>query len=112
MKIVICDDDKFIRDIFKEIFEQEKIDYYAVQSGEEVLEVLNNDKAVSKIFLDYSLDKMNGIETAQKIKEIDKNVEIYLLSGWNQTKFSKDEMALFTKFLKKPFDLDEIVELF
>ncbi len=67
-RILIVDDEELIRSIFTNLFKKEKHDVEAVSSGEEAIEVLeNNDFEV--VLLDISLPGMTGIEVLKKLKK-------------------------------------------
>lgn len=81
MKYAICDDMKRFRDALREKIERHcskngsipEIEEYS--SGEELLEVFAPDK-YDAIFLDYEMNELNGLQTAQEIRRTDKNVQI------------------------------------
>ena len=74
IKIGICDDNAKIVSKIKryiESYDKEKADILTFKNGEELL---GKDEVFDAIFLDIDMDGINGIETAQKIRRYDKDV--------------------------------------
>ena len=76
--IGICDDRPLCRKLletFIHLYEEEKsvlFDIYQFGSGEELLEELNkHDLAFDLLFLDNSMKKLTGLETAKQIRQSD-----------------------------------------
>lgn len=83
MRIAICDDEAIQLDeleLMLKVFRNE-LDIKRYYSGEDLLESIQNDKVFDIIFLDIHMHKLNGIETAQKIREFDRKVIIVLVTS-------------------------------
>jgi DNA-binding LytR/AlgR family response regulator len=88
LKIAICDDEKFfrkeIRDILISYLNEKGIAHSidAFDSGEEFvlrkIEMLKYDV----VFLDINMDRMDGLETAGKIREISKDIFIVFVTAY------------------------------
>lgn len=82
-KIAICDDEKYFREWMKEMLLQYMKDrgiYYEIdffQSGKDLLELGIEINQYKIIFLDINMDEIDGIKTAQKIRE--QNAEIFIV---------------------------------
>ncbi|MEG0856873.1 MAG: LytTR family DNA-binding domain-containing protein [Terrisporobacter sp.] len=81
IKIAVCEDEKDQRKLMTEyirkILDESSLSYEILtfNSGEELFS--NYPQDIDIFFLDILMDKLNGIDTARKIREIDdKNVEI------------------------------------
>ena len=79
MRIAICDDEKSCREIIIEylnpyINEQNHITYEEFESGETLLASYHAGNVFDIIFLDIEMQGINGIQTAEKIRESDTNV--------------------------------------
>ncbi|MDX1913035.1 MAG: response regulator [Saprospiraceae bacterium] len=83
-------------------------------SGEEVLQVLDKE-TVDLVLMDVQLDgELDGIETAQKMKDKHTVPLIYLTSNADEATFSKALATAPAAFLSKPFrgkDLRHAIEL-
>lgn len=87
LNIVVCDDEKnFLDRLVKKIavYLEEKdisfqMDFFC--SGEELFQ--NSEKeGVDIAFLDISMDKLNGIETACRLRKINKKICIIFVTGY------------------------------
>lgn len=110
MKLAICDDCKeYINAIEAYIAElnETEIEYDVFFSGEELIFAYKNSNAdYDAIFLDMEMEEMNGIDTANKIREIDKHVIIVFITG--HTKYMQESFQCSPfRFLVKPVQLEE-----
>ena len=84
MKIAVCDDEMlFLKTLKKQISEIISDDNYSVFeffSGEQLIESFQREK-FDIVILDIEMDGINGIETARKIRDIDRSVTIAFLTN-------------------------------
>lgn len=88
MKIAVCDDDK--RDIarIKKLVKAYDADNNIVlsiseyESGSELLKAISNGENVDIIFLDINMDDMDGLSVAKRIREINDDVPIILVTAF------------------------------
>jgi len=79
--ILIVDDDNLVLDALQESF----IDDYNVivgHSGPEALQLLKENTSVAVVILDIKMAKMDGLETASRIKEINPGLPIIFHTGY------------------------------
>ena len=85
MKIAICDDNmKYINTVedYLDKMKSSKIDHDVFMSGEELLrEYERNEADYDAIFLDMEMTGLDGIETANIIRQFDKNVIIVFVTS-------------------------------
>ncbi len=80
LKIFIVDDDIFCLTLYNQFLKN--LGYTNVTSFTGGTECLNHmDTGPELIFLDYNMEGMNGIEVLQKIKAINPNIEVYIITG-------------------------------
>ena len=110
LRIAICDDD---RDDLERIktsisnYHNEKsidINIYSFLSAEELLK--KNDK-YDIIFLDIEMEKINGIEAAQRIRELNMLVPIVYITSYSRYWRSAYKVHAFD-FISKPFVNNDI----
>ena len=104
MKIAICDDDEdyieFLKIQIKNAFDFE---YHITEynCGEDLLKTYISEKLTfDVIFLDIQMSGINGVVTAQKIRETDTKVIIVFLTGYQQYAISGYEVEAFRYILK------------
>ena len=110
-KIIIAEDDEQIRSFLASYMRDVKgLDIEVCENGEQLLEKIANTK-YDLILTDNDMPRMGGIEAIKVIRESDKNIPIYLMSG--QATEEDALQAGANGYLHKPFnirDLDGIVE--
>lgn len=79
-KILTVDDQMGIDSFFYEFFTARNYEVFNAMSGKEAIEVVKKEKP-RIILLDINMRGMDGIETLQKIKEIDKDAAIIMVTG-------------------------------
>jgi CheY-like chemotaxis protein len=66
-------------------------------------------KEFDLVFTDLGMPRMSGWEVAEKIKCINKNAPVFLITGWNvELKGSEMKENGVDFFIKKPFTMDHI----
>lgn len=116
--IILCDDDKFILKLGYEKIQQQiiKNDLQAQvvcmsDDAYEIIKYLNNNKGSFLIFLDldFGQDKLNGIDIAKSIKNIDKNTKIVFLT--NHYDMAMDVLSSGVEpfgFIEKTTDIEKL----
>lgn len=88
LQIAICDDEPIflnkIRRILSVYLEQKGIDYNigCYESGKQLIEMAKSNVEYSIIFLDVSMDEMDGLETARIIRTISDKVYIVFITAF------------------------------
>lgn len=110
-KILIAEDDDNILDILKKRFEIEGFSVVIAKDGEEAVATAQAEKP-DLIISDVLMPKLDGIEMAEKIKGLNKNIKIMLLTNVKD-KENLDRIEKAGKFeclIKSDLRIDEIVE--
>jgi len=79
-KILTVDDEMGIDSFFYEFFTARNYEVFSAQSGKEALEIVKKERP-RIILLDINMRGMDGIETLAKIREIDKEAAIIMVTG-------------------------------
>lgn len=88
LKIAICDDDKLQTSIIEKLVEEiaakkfVKVDVSVFYDGITFNDYYKRNNYFDIIYLDIEMNKMNGIKTAQYIREINPEVIIIFISGY------------------------------
>ena len=111
-KILIIEDDIFIRDIYQVKFSQEGFDVTVAEDGIIALEILKN-MLPDIILLDIIMPRMNGIDVLKKIKDNDdlKNVPIIMLTNISEKEKINEglEYGISDYLIKSHFTPSEVV---
>lgn len=109
IKIAICDDEPIITSRIEnhiwEICKKENIviDTDVFYSGQELAEEVSRGGRYDIILLDIQMKKGDGIFAAKRIREIDENVLLIYVSGYDKYMMDLFRLDVFA-FLKKPID--------
>ncbi len=105
--ILVIDDDKRVRDVFEEAFDEYKT--IAVRNGAEGLAVLRRPHAVDIVILDVLMPGMNGIEVLKTIKSISPLQKVVILTGCDSRDIVIEALrGQADEFIEKPFDIEEM----
>ena len=111
MYIAICDDNfEYVNTIenYFDIMGKQRPNYDIYNSGEELLSAYKKNSAnYDAIFLDLEMGGMDGIETANSIRQFDKHVIIVFISVHTQYMKRCFECTPF-RFLHKPVSYEDI----
>src|SRR5882672_6850292 len=108
-RVLIVDDEKGIRDALKQVLEYEEIEVQASASGHEAMRVYPDFKP-HLVFLDVKMEGMDGLETLKKLRELDPQAQVVMISGHGtiQTAVEATQLGAYD-FLEKPLDTDRIL---
>ena len=103
MKMLLIDDDEWIRDSMSLFFEGEGCDLLAVETAEEGMEELKRQE-YDVIIVDYRLPGMDGLEFLDRIKDSHPNALTLLITAYGSREvFSKASSLGVRGFIDKPF---------
>jgi len=108
-RVMIVDDEKGIREALKQVLEYEEIEVQASASGHEAIRVYAEFKP-HLVFLDVKMEGMDGLETLKRIRQLDAQAQVVMISGHGtiQTAVEATQLGAYD-FLEKPLDTDRIL---
>lgn len=110
-RILVVDDEQYIRELLREILESEECSVQLAQDGREALALINTTQ-FDGIFTDVGMPGMSGWELAQAIREQNRSVPIAVITGWGDTVGSDEQrQACVDWVITKPFSADRISEI-
>jgi two-component system nitrogen regulation response regulator NtrX len=106
---MIVDDEKGIREALKQVLEYEEIEVQACASGHEAIRAYPDFKT-HLVFLDVKMEGMDGLETLKRVRELDPQAQVVMISGHGtiQTAVEATQLGAYD-FLEKPLDTDRIL---
>jgi two-component system response regulator YesN len=114
-KLIIVDDEKEVRDGFRQFVDWNALGFQLVacfEDGKEAIEFLNKNN-VDVVLTDIDMVNVNGIELSGYIYNNCPNTKTVLVSGHKDFEFAKQALEYnVVKYLIKPTDLTEIRTLF
>lgn len=110
-KILIVDDQKGIRLLLDEVFRSEKYETYLASNGIEALTLLNEVDQIDCVLLDYRIPGMDGLEIIRRIKEVNEQIPIFMMTafGEQETIETANDLGV-EKYFIKPFNIVDVIQ--
>jgi CheY-like chemotaxis protein len=96
-KILIVEDEKFIRDLYVLVFTRAGYDVDSAIDGEEAANKVRGGTSFDIILLDIMLPKMNGLDVLKIIRDTsnqDRRTPVFLISNLGHDDIMKEAFAL------------------
>ena len=108
--LLIIDDDRSLLESYRVLLEDE-FHVHTAGSGEEGIATIEQED-IHVIFLDIRLPGMDGIEVLRRVKAIDENVDVIMVTAVKNVRVAVEAIKLGAyDYLVKPFDADEALSL-
>jgi len=108
MKLLLIDDDEWIRDSMRMLFESEGCRLLTLETAEEGLEVIRKD-SYDLIIADYRLPGIDGLELLKHVRKLHPQTIRILISAYgNDELISKLTRVDIKYFIKKPFSAETV----
>lgn len=109
MKILLIDDDEWIRDSLCIFFEAEGCDMLALETAEEGIAAIK-DQMFDLIIADYKLPGVDGIEFLKRIHDTHPDAIKILITAYRDENVVSEARKLKVEgFIEKPFSSDTIM---
>lgn len=110
VSLLVADDDDLLRNLVKEVLEDEGYQVYAAADGQETVDIFWEHPEIALVILDIMMPKMDGIEVLQEIRERT-DIPVLMLTALGD---SSSELSCLrngaSDFVSKPFRYDILVE--
>ena len=107
--ILIVDDEPSIRKYLQTLLEVDGFDVSAVTNGKEAIETVTRGDKPDFIILDVLMPEMNGLETLRALMQVDRTLNIIMLSCSNEVGTVVEAIRLGAHdYLTKPFEKPEL----
>jgi DNA-binding NtrC family response regulator len=108
--VLLVDDEVEFVETFSERLVLRNLEISKAFSGEEALQVLDENKNIEVVILDVKMPGMDGIETLAEIKRKNPLVEVMMLSGHADVTSAIEGMKQGAfDYLMKPVEMDQII---
>ncbi len=110
--VLVVEDDIDLIGIYKEILELHEFDVQIALNGEEGVEKFKQTKP-SLVIMDGDMPVLNGYEAFKQIKEIDKNANVVIVTGFSEFEPKNQEVVKLglIKVISKPLGVNELLNL-
>ena len=110
-RLLVVDDEDFVRELLRDILEGEHCEVYVAESGSEALSLFCETE-FDGVFTDVGMPGMSGWELAREIRQINQRIPIAVVTGWGEAVGSTEQKAAGVNWVvAKPFTADRIAEL-
>ncbi|MBI2355465.1 MAG: sigma-54-dependent Fis family transcriptional regulator [Deltaproteobacteria bacterium] len=107
-KILIIDDESFIRENVERILGDEGFQVCAAATGSEAREIVAAEE-IDLALLDLNLGTENGIDVLKALKELDPDLLVIIITGYGSVESAVDALKLGAfHYMKKPFKADAL----
>jgi len=108
MKILLIDDDEWIRDSLSLFFEAEGCNVLTFETAEEGMEAVKQ-QAYDIVISDYKLPGMDGLEFLRRVKEKQPNAFEILITAYANCEIVKEAKMMGVKdIIPKPFTSEDV----
>jgi len=107
-RILVVDDEHLIRWSLEQSLKKQGYDVITAASGEEALRLVH-DEIPELILLDIQLPGMDGLQVLEKVKEVDGEIIVVMVTALGVLETAVKAMRLGAHdYINKPFNLDEL----
>ncbi len=110
VSLLVADDDDLLRNLVKEVFEEQGYQVYEAADGEEALDIFWEHSEIALVILDIMMPKLDGLAVLDEIRERS-DVPILMLTALGD---SSSELSCLkhgaSDFVSKPFHYEILVE--
>lgn len=110
-QILVVDDDDTICSAFKAFLEDEGHEVLIAGNARDALDLVKKERP-GMIFMDVRMPGMNGIDALERIRGIDPQLPVIIMTAYGTSQTSIDAVRLGAfEYLTKPLDLDDVRKL-
>ena len=108
--ILVVDDERGIQNICRRFLEAEGYDVLLASSGEEGLDVFDeNARDISLVLLDLTMPGVGGGEVLAELRNADPDLPVIILSGYtHEIAARRTGNPVSTEFLQKPYEPEDL----
>ncbi|MBA7630986.1 Sensor kinase CckA [subsurface metagenome] len=108
--VLLVDDEEMIIDVGRQMLEEMAYKVLLARNGKEAIELYKENLGeIALVILDIIMPKMSGGETFDRLKEINPNIKVLLLSGYDIDSEAKEILKRgCDNFIQKPFDIKRL----
>ncbi len=106
--ILIVDDDEIMRETLLDVLKKSGYEIYAEGSGNGALSLIKKH-IIDLVLLDMKLPDIDGLEVLKKIKELDTDILVIIMTAYSDVQTAVSAMKLGAyHYINKPFELEEL----
>ena len=105
-RILVVDDEIETCNLLSEFLSRKKYDVSIAMSGQEAISRIESNKP-KVVLLDIRMPGMNGMEVLRRVKEMDKDIDVIMITAVNEDEIGKKAIKLgASDYITKPLSLN------
>ncbi|TKJ42323.1 hypothetical protein CEE37_01185 [candidate division LCP-89 bacterium B3_LCP] len=105
-RVLIVDDEEEICELLSGFLESQEYETFQATTGADAITLLKEARP-HILLLDIRMPEMNGVEILRKIRSIDNEICIIMITGYHDVEIAQETLKLgASDFITKPIDLD------
>lgn len=110
-RVLVVDDEQTACDMLKNFLTKKGYETMTALSGEEAIKKVKEERP-HMILLDIRMPGIDGVETLKRIREMDKEVGVIMITACGDIKDAMESVKLGAyDYITKPFDLEFVKDL-
>ena len=110
-RILVVDDEEYVRDLLRDILEKEGCEAIVAEGGRQALSLFDNGN-FDAVFTDVGMPDMNGWELSRALRQRDSKIPVAIITGWGEAVGSQERQAAQVDWVvTKPFETPQIAEM-
>jgi len=111
MKVLIAEDDRMSQKILIHCVQNCGYEYFCSQNGKEAFEIFESERP-DVVLTDFEMPEMNGLELLRKIRKIDENTIVIMITGFDKPDYIIKALQFQANdFFQKPFSPEKLISL-
>ena len=107
-RILIVDDEAFIRENLERILEEDGYHTYSTDNGDDAVKEVS-EADVDLVLLDLNLGAESGLDVLRAMREVDPDVLVIIITGYGTVESAVEALKMGAyDYIKKPFKADAI----
>jgi len=107
--LLVVDDELVMCELLKDLLKEKGYKVNYTLSGRDGLKAITENKNYDVVLVDIKMPEMTGIQVLEKVKEIDPNLVVIVITGFPSFESIRSAMKFGAfDYITKPFDIDEI----
>lgn len=107
-RVLVVEDEWLVRWSIEKTLIKHEFDVLSMESSTEALEVIKNNP-LDWIVTDLKMPEINGLKLIQAMKDSNPHGKAILITAFGTARVKKQAKQLGALFIKKPFDVDRLV---
>ena len=109
-KILVCDDEKGVRESLKLIL-SDKYDLLFAKNGKEAMRLFQNNPDTKAILLDIKMPGISGMDVLKQIRASNNDIAVIIITGYQSVETASRSINTgATYYITKPFESKTILD--